>query len=265
MIGVTTTLDLKGTTALVTGASSGIGEAIAEELARRGSDLVLVARSLERLSTVAATVLARFEVAVDVVAADLTDETERARVIAACADRHIDVLVNSAGVGLEGDFVDLGTERQVAMVELNCAALTALCSAFVPAMLERRVGGVINVASLAAFQPIPKMAAYAATKAFVLSFSYSLGSEIRPRGVHVLALCPGPVATRFSGGFSDEHVATRFFSRAPSADVVARKAVARLVAGRRSSLSGPGAYGAVIASKVLPRAAVTGLVGRLFR
>src|SRR5487761_2211598 len=263
MIGMTTTLELRGATALVTGASSGIGESMAEEFARRGSDLVLVARSAERLANVADRVRQRFGVSVTILVADLVNATERLGVIEACADRKIDVLVNNAGVGLQGNFADLGSEPQVSMVELNCAAVVAMSAAFVPGMMQRRAGGVLNVARSAPFQPIPTMATYAATKAFVLSFSYALREELRPHGVHVLALCPGPVATYFSRGFSDRLVSDRFFAHAPSPDAIVRKAVGRFVAGRSSSLAGPGAYAAAFASRALPRDLVTGAIGRL--
>lgn len=265
MIGMTARVELKGLTVLVTGASSGIGAAMAEEFARRGSDLVLVARSFDRLSEIATRLRQGHGVCVDVIRADLTDPADRKALIAACGERRIDVLVNNAGIGLQGGFVDLGPERQVDMVELNCVAVVELTAAFLPGMLQRRSGGVLNVASTAAFLPIPMMATYAASKAFVLSFSQALFHEARREGVHVLALCPGPVATNFTSGFSEQHLANRLFARAPSAESIVGKAVDAFAAGHSTYLPGTTARAGALVSKVLPRRVVAGAVGRFFQ
>jgi len=182
-----------GKTVLVTGASMGIGEAFARELARRGAKLVLVARSRGKLERLAAELGA-----VAVVAADLTAPGAAAGVRAEvrAAGLEVDVLVNNAGFAAYGPFTDVSGGDQRGQVDLNCGALVELTHAFMPE-IARRKGGVINVASTAAFQPVPFLAVYAATKAFVLSFSEALWAEYRPRGVRVLALCPGATDTPF--------------------------------------------------------------------
>lgn len=190
-------------TALVTGASAGIGYEFALQLAARGYDLVLVARRRDRLDELAARVrTANAGARAEVVVADLADPAATAAVAAAVAHLglEIELLVNNAGFGTHGRFETLPPERERDEIAVNVGALVALTHAFLPAMLARKSGGVINVASTAAFQPVPYMAVYGATKAFVLSFSEALREEVHRRGVRVVALCPGPTATEFFGG-----------------------------------------------------------------
>jgi uncharacterized protein len=190
----------RGGSALVTGASSGIGEAFARALARRGMALLLAARSEERLRALAGELVARHGVRVEVVPIDLAEPDAPRRLQAAADERDFepDLLVNNAGVGALGSFVEVPLGRQLAMVHLNVEALVALCGLYLPRMVARRSGAVVNVASAAAFQPLPHFAVYAASKAFVLSFSEALWAEARRAGVRIVALCPGPVAdTRF--------------------------------------------------------------------
>ena len=186
-------------TALITGASSGIGEAFAELLARRGDRLILLARSRDRLEALAARLREAHGVAVEVIAFDLGEPGCGPRLAAEVAARglSVDLLVNNAGFGAAGAFARQDPARDTAMIQLNVTAVTELAHAFLPGMLERGRGGIVNVASLAGFQPMPQMAVYAATKAFVLSFSESLWAETRGSGVKVTALCPGPVDTPF--------------------------------------------------------------------
>ena len=186
-------------TALITGASSGIGEAFAELLARRGDRLILLARSRDRLEALAARLREVHGVAVEVIAFDLGEPGCGPRLAAEVAARglSVDLLVNNAGFGAAGAFARQDPARDTAMIQLNVTAVTELAHAFLPAMLERGRGGIVNVASLAGFQPMPQMAVYAATKAFVLSLSESLWAETRGSGVNVTALCPGPVDTPF--------------------------------------------------------------------
>ncbi|WP_460770911.1 SDR family NAD(P)-dependent oxidoreductase [Mariniluteicoccus flavus] len=190
--------DLHGT-ALVTGATGGLGAAYAEFLARSGLDVVLTARRTDVLEDLAARLRERHNRAVTVVPADLTDRAARAKLAADLAARGvaIDVLVNNAGFGTHGEFTSTDPDRALDEVELNVAAVTHLARLFLPGMRERHYGVVINVASTAAFQPIPSMAVYAATKAYVLSFSQALWSENLDHGVRVIAVCPGPTETEF--------------------------------------------------------------------
>ncbi|HTN83138.1 MAG TPA: SDR family oxidoreductase [Sorangium sp.] len=189
----------RGRRALVTGASSGIGESFARELAARGMDLVLVARSEGKLRALASELAKRHGVAVEVVASDLSREGAARALHALCAEKglHVDLLVNNAAFGTHGPFHEAPLARQHEQVTLNVTAVVDLSHLFLPGMVERGEGGIINVASIAAYQPLPYMATYGATKAFVLSFTEALWAEVRERGVRVLALCPGPVETRF--------------------------------------------------------------------
>jgi short-subunit dehydrogenase len=187
-------------TALVTGASSGIGEQFALQLAARGVNLALAARSEDRMRALAARLRSQHPgIEVDVIAADLAVPEGAA----ALADRlatdgtRVDLLVNNAGFGSHNLFVDEDPDNLARQIQLNCSSLVTLTSRLLPAMLERGRGGVLNVASTAGFQPIPTMAVYAATKAFVLSFTEALWAETRKTGVRVVALCPGPTETAF--------------------------------------------------------------------
>jgi len=183
--------------ALITGASSGIGEALAHRFALAGHDLVLVARSADKLQALAEALTAAHGVKAWVAPADLAQPGAAATLAAAMkrARRPIDVLVNCAGVLEYGPFVTLPAARQQQMIDLNISGLTAMLAQFVPAMVARGQGRVLNVASIAAFQPVPALATYAATKAYVLSLTESLSEELKGTGVTVTALCPGITAT----------------------------------------------------------------------
>lgn len=188
----------QGKTALITGASSGIGVAFARALAARGMTLILVARNEPALQSLAATISEQHHVRVEVVPADLSREQAVAE-IAARVDQHglnVDLLINNAGFMTYGRFESIDSGAEHAEVMVNVAAVVALTHAFLPQMLARKCGGVINVASIAGFQPIPFMAVYAATKAFVISFSVALWQECRKQNVCVLGLCPGTTATQ---------------------------------------------------------------------
>lgn len=182
-----------GRTALVTGASSGIGEALARCFAGGGFDLVLVARSAARLQALADELQAAHGVAVCVLPADLAALGAAAALHTTLKRRRlaVDVLVNNAGVLEHGAFTDIAAARHQQVIDLNIGALTAMLAQFVPDMRERGWGRVLNVASLAAFQPVPSLATYAATKAYVLSLSEALAVELDGSGVSVTALCPG--------------------------------------------------------------------------
>jgi uncharacterized protein len=185
--------------ALVTGASSGIGAEIARELAARGHGLALVARREERLVELAGELKGTHGVRAEAFRADLGSLAGRDDLATRVADAGLDVeiLVNNAGIGDAGDFHETDRERNLRMIELNCGALTDLQGRYLPSMVERGRGAVINVASTASFQPIPGNAVYAATKAYVLSLSEAVHGELSGTGVTLTAVCPGPVKTEF--------------------------------------------------------------------
>ncbi len=184
------------TTSLITGATAGIGHEYARQLAARGDDLVLVARNVERLEEVAAELRSAYSVDVEVLAADLGDRVDLARVEARLSDRArpIDLLVNNAGFGLKERFLDNSVEQETAMLEVLVTAVLRLSHAALGPMAERGSGGIINVSSVAAFLP---RGTYSAAKAWVNSFSEWAAQEYRPRGVTVMALCPGFTKTEF--------------------------------------------------------------------
>lgn len=186
-------------TALVTGASSGIGAEFATALAARGDDLVLVARSADRLESLAAELRRRHGVAVEVVVQDLAEPGAAERVATELVARgiSIDVLVNNAGFGSAGRYEDIAAETDHSQLMVNVVALEGLTHRLIPGMVARGHGEVVNIASTAALQPAPYFATYAAGKAFVLNFSLALWSEYRDRGIKVLAVCPGPTETGF--------------------------------------------------------------------
>ena len=180
--------------ALITGASAGLGVEFARQLSKRGHRLVLVARRKERLDK-----LAKELGNARAVAADLSKKDAAAKLMAdlAANGEVVDFLVNNAGFGLIGQFAKLDAKRERQMIDLNVGALTDLCRTVAPGMIERKSGAILNVASTAAFQPGPKMAVYFATKAFVLSFTEALHEELKPHGIKVSCLCPGPTRTEF--------------------------------------------------------------------
>jgi short-subunit dehydrogenase len=201
--------------ALVTGASAGLGAEFARRLSKRGFRLVLVARRKERLEQLASELGNARAVAID-----LSKTGAAAKLMAdiAAAGETVDLLVNNAGFGLIGRFAEREPERLREMVDLNCGALSELCRAVAPAMVERRSGRILNVASTAAFQPGPKMAVYFATKAFVLSLSEALHEELKPHGIAVSCLCPGPTRTEFGdvAGFGGNGLFDRVAMDAPA-------------------------------------------------
>jgi short-subunit dehydrogenase len=185
--------------ALVTGASSGLGETFARHLARRGHELVLVARRIDRLKRLATDLHALSGVAVEIIGADLETAAGRGQVADRLSGDSPWLLVNSAGFGTHGPLVEQDDDREAGEVTLNCLAVHELMRAALAGCVAGRGGGVLNLASTAAFQPIPHMATYAATKAFVLHLTEAVATELRGSGVRVMALCPGPTRTEFGG------------------------------------------------------------------
>ena len=197
------------TVALVTGASAGLGVDFARQLSKRGYRLVLAARRKDRLEA-----LAKELGNARAVAIDLSKKDAAAKLMAdvEANGETVDLLVNNAGFGLIGRFAELDAKRLRQMIDLNAGALMDLCRAAAPAMIERKSGAILNVASTAAFQPGPKMAVYFATKAFVLSFTEALHEELKPLGIKVSCLCPGPTRTEFGevAGFVGNGAFDRF-------------------------------------------------------
>lgn len=181
----------------MTGASSGLGEEFARQLARRGYDLVLVARRKDRLELLSTSLAAIHGVSTEVLAADLTQEDDIRRVEQRLGAGDVDLLVNNAGLGSVGEFAELPVDGEVRQVDVNVRALLRLTHAALRSMISRQEGAIINVASMAGYQPVPYNATYAATKAFVLSFSEALHEEAKTHGITVTCLCPGPVRTEF--------------------------------------------------------------------
>jgi short-subunit dehydrogenase len=226
-------------TALVTGASSGIGRAFASQLAAAGTELVIVARRAERLDELAAEIAAGGAPKPEVLAADLSDREERAAVESRLADpgRPVDLLVNNAGFGTRGFFPELPADDEEMEVLLNALVPVVLARAALPGMLERGRGGIVNVSSMAALQPLPGWATYAATKAFLTSFSQSLHQEVRAHGISVLALMPGFTKTEFHdhASMSRSSIPGPFWM---TADDVARSALVSLERGRAAHVPG---------------------------
>ena len=201
--------------ALITGASAGLGAEFARQLARRGTRLVLVARREDRLRTLADEVGNARVIAMDLSA---HDAAERLVADLDAAGDEVELLINNAGFGQIGRFASLDAKRQREMIDLNIGTLTDLCRVIAPRMIERKSGGILNIASTAAFQPGPNMAVYFATKAYVLSFTEALHEELKPLGVHVSALCPGPTRTEFGdvAGFGGNGMFDRVAMEAPA-------------------------------------------------
>jgi short-subunit dehydrogenase len=256
--------DYKNRTALVTGASMGIGAAFARALAERGADLVLVARSADKLQALATSLSGAYGVRAHAVAVDLSKPGAAEVLRAETTSRRltIDVLVNNAGFAAYGRFDELAAERQREEVLLNCAAVVDVAHAFLPDMVRRRSGAIVNVASTAAFQPLPYMAVYGATKAFVLSFSEALWAENRARGVRVLALCPGATDTPFFEvvGATEASVGAR-----EKPEVVVARALDALEKGRSHVVSGRRNYAMAQAARFFPRATLAANVERVMR
>jgi hypothetical protein len=255
-------------TALVTGASSGIGAAVASELASRGFSLILVARREERLRSLANELSSEHNVDAEIVVADLGSEDERDRLQSELGGRGraVEVLVNNAGFGHQADFARSPRERMIEMVRLNVEAVVDLTSRFLTPMVERGRGSVINIASTSAFQPLPGSAVYAASKSFVLSFSEAIRTELRGSGVTVTAVCPGPVRTEFMAtaevpGVEDRTPGIVWMS----AEDIARQAVDGAANDKRVVVPGLLNRAGALAGQHSPRAVALPLIGRIWR
>jgi uncharacterized protein len=249
---------------LITGASSGIGEAFARRLAAQGENLVLVARSEDKLATICNELGRAHNIAAQYVALDLIDRDAPQRLFDETKRRGLTVetLINNAGFGSMGEFAALDLERELKMIDLNVRALVALAHLYLAPMRERRRGAIINVASTAGFQPVPFMATYAATKAFVLSFSDALWEENRPYGIRVMALCPGVTDTNF---FEAAGVKRPPMRLAQTPEQVVATALRGLERGRGHIISGWANYLMTESERLVPRSVIARMVGRVMR
>ena len=253
-------------TALITGASSGIGEEFARQLANRGYGVLLVARREDRLRELAEEVARDYGVRAEYVACDLADPAERQRLRDEVAARGLDVgiLVNNAGFTTVGD-VHENPDRQMGMIQVNVEALVDLTTMWLPGMTQRGSGAVIQVASVAGFQPIPVQSVYAATKAFVLHFSEATAAELKGTGVTMTALCPGPVQTEFveAGGFKHENMGPSFVWS--TAEDVARAGIEGADKGKRVVLPGAVARMSAKFGRHGPRSVLLGPYANAYR
>jgi short-subunit dehydrogenase len=249
---------------LITGASSGIGEVFARKLAARGHDVLLVARREDKLIALCNELGLNHNIRAQYFVLDLSQPDAPARLLAETRERNleIDLLVNNAGFGSMGEFAKLDLARELNMIDLNVRSLVELTHLFLPPMRERKRGSIINVASTASFQPVPFMATYAATKAFVLSFSESLWEENRPLGVKVMALCPGVTETGFFDASQMKRPPGRVVQTSEQVVDVALRALKR---GKSSVISGWPNRFAVEAERVVPRRLILRAVGAVMR
>jgi uncharacterized protein len=251
--------------ALVTGASSGIGECFARALASRKRNLVLVARSLNKLEALATEFRRKHSVEVVPVGMDLSGEGAARRLAELMKERKlvVDLLVNNAGFGAQGEFWKLPLDRQTQMMHLNILALVELTHFLLPPMVEQRRGVIVNVSSTASFQPLPYVSVYAATKAFVTSFSMALEQELRPYGVSVITLCPGGTRTNF---FEASQYETRKFAIGLQSPEEVVKAALRALDGT-GGLVVPGVLNRLMiaSQRLAPRGLVVKAAGNIFR
>ncbi len=251
-------------TAIITGASSGIGEAFARKLAAQGRNVLLVARSEDKLITLCNELGRMNSIRAQHLALDLSLPESPAQLFAESQQRGltIDLLINNAGFGAFGDFTSIDLQRQLNMIDLNIKTLVSLSYLFLPPMRERKQGAIINVASTAAFQPVPFMQTYAATKAFVLSFSEALWEENRAHGVTVMGLCPGVTETNFFEAARGEKPPART-SQTP--EEVVDTALSGLARQQGSIVSGWTNFLMVEAERFVPRSLIVRMAGRMMR
>jgi short-subunit dehydrogenase len=254
----------QGKWALVTGASAGIGVALAMELAAGGTHLVLTARRRDRLAQLSGKLKAAHGIQTEIIVADLAQHDAPEKIYAFTREKGIavDLLINNAGFGLYGELAQVKTQLLVDMVQVNCTAVVHLARLFLPDLIARRRGDILILASTASFQAVPYISTYAATKAFDLLFAEGLAEEMKPHGVRVCALCPGSTESEFhtvagQEGFTSKHAET--------AEKVARVGLQALAAGKSYVISGLGNYLAAHSQRLVPRRLVTRIAGNMFR
>lgn len=245
---------------LITGASSGIGEVFARRLASEKHDLVLVARNEEKLAALCDELMVEHEIMAHYVAIDLNDYQADLRLFKETVNHGMEVewLINNAGFGSMGDFAELDIENELEMIGLNVMALVALTHRYLQLMRERRSGTIINVASTASFQPVPFMATYAATKAFVASFTEAVAEENRPYGIRMLNLCPGPTETNFFAAASIDNPVKIKGMQKP--EEVVEAALNALERGKTGVISGWVNYLVAKAATFAPNSLITKIV-----
>jgi short-subunit dehydrogenase len=258
------TAEWRGKWALVTGASAGIGKALAEELAAGGTPLVLTARRKERLEELARALTAKHNVKTEVVAADLAEASAPEKIFAFTKEKGIEIelLINNAGFGGYGEFSEVPAQRLLEMVQVNCGAVVHLTRLFLPGMIARKRGDVLILASTAAFQAVPYISTYSATKAFDLLFAEGLAEEMKPHGIRVCALCPGSTESEFHevARHPDSTKRTQ-----ETAEKVARTGLKALAAGKSYVISGLGNYLGAHSQRLAPRRLVTRIAAGMFK
>lgn len=249
--------------ALVTGASSGIGECFARQLAGRGHNLLLTARSEDKLKALAEKLSADHSIKAETFALDLSEPGAAQKLADAVKDYEIDLLVNNAGFGAQGEFWKVSLEKQVQILRLNIHALLELTHLLLPPMVAGRGGGIINVSSTASFQPLPYTSVYAASKAFVTSFSTGLAEELRPYGVKVVTLCPGTTETNFFK--AGEYQTHRLRGGFQSPEAVAKAGLRQLDRGGGLVLSRTMDKFMIFSERFLPRSWVARATAAMFK
>ena len=258
-----TTGEWSGKWALVTGASAGIGVALAEELAKGGTNLVLTARRKDRLDALAQKLSSAYKVQTEVFPADLADPVAPEKIFAFTQSKGIvvDLLINNAGFGKYGEFPGVERERLLDMVQVNCTVVVHLTHLFLEGMVARRRGDILILASTASFQAVPYISTYAATKAFDLLFAEGLAEEMKPYGIRVCALCPGSTESEFHAVAGQD----KFIHRSESAQKVAQTGLRALAAGKSYVISGLGNYLGAHGERLVPRRFVTRTAARMFK
>jgi short-subunit dehydrogenase len=254
--------DSPGKTALITGASMGIGRDLAELFARDGHHLILTARNEEKLKELAGQFHNQFGVNVDVFARDLSAPNASQDIFQQFESRNIDYLINNAGFGTHGPFAESDIASQLGMLQVNVVALTHLTRLFLPQMLKRRSGRIMNLASVASFLPGPLMAVYYATKAYVLSFSEALASEVEGTGVTVTAVCPGPTKTGFQDRAGIAH-SPLFQKSVMDSMTASRMGYDAMMRGKRAIVTGFSNKVSAMGTRFLPRSATASIAKKL--
>ena len=254
----------EGKWALVTGASAGIGKALAAELAAGGTNLILTARRRDRLMELAKQFHAKHKISTEIFEADLAHPSAPNEIFQFTKEKGIavDLLINNAGFGQYGELSSVDPQRLLDMVQVNCSAVLHLTRLFLPDMIARQHGGVLIVASTVAFQAVPYISTYAATKVFDLFLAEGLAEEMKPHGIRVCALCPGATESEFHDAAGHPGHARR---RGETAEKVAKTGLRALAAGKSYVISGLGNYLGAQGQRLVPRRFVTRIAAKMFR